>query len=99
MIQGYHLTMQGMGIRRRPKDINDFLDGAVKLTSLKTISRSVVRENAGFVLIAESHVSIHIQGDRAFADIFSCREFGVAQATGLAIKVFSGIWSSSLRTR
>lgn len=29
----------------------------------------------GIVIIAESHIAIHIEGNRFFSDIFTCREF------------------------
>ena len=34
----------------------------------------------GFVIIAESHVSIHTSGATAFVDVFSCKEFEVETA-------------------
>ena len=36
---------------------------------------------SGFVLIAESHISVHTFPDRAYVniDVFSCKEFDVAQ--------------------
>jgi len=45
---------------------------------------------SGFVMIAESHVSIHTfpEKDYVFMDIFSCRSFDVDRATELLSKVF-----------
>jgi len=48
---------------------------------------------SGFVMIAESHVSIHTfpEKDYAFIDIFSCKNFDVSKATRLLTKVFGAV--------
>ena len=45
---------------------------------------------SGFVMIAESHVSIHTfpEKDYAFMDIFSCRSFDTEKAVDLLTSVF-----------
>ena len=45
---------------------------------------------SGFVMIAESHVSIHTfpEKDYAFIDIFSCKNFDVEHAAELLTNVF-----------
>ena len=45
---------------------------------------------SGFVMIAESHISIHTfpEKDYVFIDVFSCRSFDVDKATELLTKVF-----------
>jgi S-adenosylmethionine/arginine decarboxylase-like enzyme len=47
----------------------------------------------GFVVIAESHISVHVQGDRAFVDCFSCRRFNWGAVVGAARRTFGGTWS------
>jgi S-adenosylmethionine decarboxylase len=49
---------------------------------------------SGFVLIAESHISIHTYPEKRYlsADIFSCKEFDIARAIGI-IKQRFGIES------
>lgn len=45
---------------------------------------------SGFVMLAESHISVHTfpDSDYAFIDIFSCREFDVKKATKLLVEAF-----------
>ncbi len=45
---------------------------------------------SGFVLIAESHISIHTYPERSYLslDIFSCRDFDHKQAAAYAIQTF-----------
>lgn len=45
---------------------------------------------SGFVMIAESHISIHTFPDQdyVFMDIFSCKEFDADRAIGYLIRVF-----------
>ena len=46
---------------------------------------------SGFVLIAESHISIHTFPDRAYLslDIFSCKDFDYQQAVAYVTELFS----------
>ena len=45
---------------------------------------------SGFVMIAESHISIHTFPDQdyAFMDIFSCKEFDAERAIGYLVDAF-----------
>ena len=45
---------------------------------------------SGFVMIAESHISIHAFPDQdyAFMDIFSCKEFDAERAIGYLVDAF-----------
>ncbi len=45
---------------------------------------------SGFVLIAESHISIHTFPDRAYLslDIFSCKDFDYQQAVAYVTELF-----------
>jgi S-adenosylmethionine decarboxylase len=45
---------------------------------------------SGFVMIAESHISIHTfpEKDYAFMDIFSCKNFDVGKAAEMLTQVF-----------
>jgi len=45
---------------------------------------------SGFVMIAESHISIHTfpEKDYVFIDVFSCKGFNVGEATSLLVKAF-----------
>jgi S-adenosylmethionine decarboxylase len=45
---------------------------------------------SGFVIIAESHISIHTYPEKKelYADVFSCRNFNVNRAIDLFTKVF-----------
>ena len=47
-------------------------------------------ELVGFQIIAESHISVHIQLRQCylFADLFSCREFDIAQALSYSVQYF-----------
>lgn len=49
----------------------------------------------GFVVIAESHISVHVKGDRAAIDLFSCKPFKWASALRAAREVFGGRWNST----
>lgn len=46
---------------------------------------------SGFVLIAESHISIHTFPERGYLslDIFSCKDFDYTQAVAYVTEVFS----------
>ena len=45
---------------------------------------------SAFVLIAESHISLHsfIEQAHVFVDIFSCKEFNIQKAIGLFVEAF-----------
>jgi hypothetical protein len=83
-------------VQCHPGDIAAFLAEAVKRTGLKVIMGPVIDEplGIGFVVIAESHISVHVQGDRAFVDCFSCRRFNWGAVVGTARRTFGGVWTS-----
>lgn len=69
--------------------IYQFLDSyphQIQMTKVSTpqVSEYQLQEQgvSGFVLLAESHISIHVFPDQSYVniDIFSCREFDTAQA-------------------
>ena len=53
---------------------------------------------SGFVLIAESHISIHTFPEKGYLsiDVFSCKDFDVQTAVDFATKVF-GITSQEIK--
>ncbi len=95
MLQGYHLLAEGAGVSQRWGAIGDFLRMAVEATGLTVIMGPAVDEGRGigFVVIAESHISVHLKGDRAFVDVFSCQPFGEEGVIASAIATFGGKWS------
>lgn len=100
---GYHLLLEGLRIRRRPGDIETFLHRAVDVTGLTAICKPFIGgeevPQVGFVMIAESHVSVHIQADRAFVDVFSCRQFPADAIHGLCREIWGGDWTSQVMER
>ena len=101
---GHHLMLDGYGCdSERLQDINyiyDFLnDYPEKMSMNKIMPPYVFRYEAkntdewgisGFVLIAESHISIHTfpQNDYLSLDIFSCRPFNVNHAIATVTEYF-----------
>ena len=92
-----HLIVDGSGgdpDRLKDADlVNRFLDehpGAIGMTKIgppqvQTYHGRTAEDSgvSGFVLIAESHISIHTFPDRGFVyvDIFSCKDFDTAGST------------------
>ena len=76
-----------------------YLAEAIKVTGLSCFGPEVVEENGGvlmgFQMIAESHVSVHV--DRAtgqgWADVFSCKDVNAGQVA-FAVDVSFGGWQS-----
>ena len=93
-MQGWHLIAQATGIEAKPGALGLFLAQAVEVTGLTAISPVFVddQRGVGFVIIAESHVSIHLKGDRAWADVFSCRRFEAEPILRILQKLFAGEW-------
>jgi len=101
---GVHLIMDGYGCDRKAlsdlEGIYAFLDKApARIGMTKIMPPYVFRYHgkvpedwglSGFVLIAESHISIHTFPDRGYLslDIFSCKPFDTCQAGDLVIKQF-----------
>ena len=44
--------------------------------------------SCGVVIIAESHISVHVQGLKVYGDVISCKEFNLKTAMDLATKRF-----------
>ena len=91
-----HLVIDGYGCDPTqlsdPERVRTFLDtypDAINMTKIMTPSvqtyRGPVPEDwgvSGFVIIAESHISVHTFPDRAYmnVDVFSCKDFDAEQA-------------------
>lgn len=105
-IHGYgnHLIIDGFNCneeRLNDKElVNDILLELPKIMDMKCISEPVVVSHkaekqeesgiTGFVLIAESHISIHTYPIKKYVtiDIFSCKEFDAQKATNYLEKSF-----------
>ncbi len=101
---GLHLTLDGYGCsyeRLTNLDaIYQFLDHCPDVIHMTKIMPPYVFKYhgkvpedwglSGFVLIAESHISIHTFPDRAYLslDIFSCKDFDYQQAMAYATELF-----------
>ena len=83
--------------RVRLKQVWRFLEEAPGLVGLNVILGPKVEPTpmgfAGFVIIAESHISVHVEGERLFIDAFSCRPFEERPVLDLAAKVFRAEWA------
>ncbi len=100
-----HLAIDGYGADYQKMTdeglVRDFLDqypgriGMTKITSPRVFTyRGPKPEDwgvSGFVIIAESHISVHTFPDREYIniDIFSCKEFDTQAALAEVQKVFS----------
>jgi S-adenosylmethionine/arginine decarboxylase-like enzyme len=91
-LEGHFVVGQGEGLVRSDGDIERFLRGAVKVTGLTPISPYQVVGDHGIVIIAESHITASIYGERGFVTIFSCRAFVWEKALLMARNVFKGRW-------
>ena len=101
---GLHLTLDAYGCSQEElanlDTIYEFLDRAPDLIQMTKIMppyvfkyQAQVPEDSGvsgFVLIAESHISIHTFPERAYLslDIFSCKDFDYDKAVAYATKLF-----------
>ncbi len=101
---GVHLMMDGYGCNRSAlQDINliyDFLDDYPdKMDMTKIMPPYVFRYNgsvpedwgiSGFVLIAESHISVHTFPDKQYLslDMFSCKPFDTQRAVDFVKRHF-----------
>ena len=101
---GMHLTLDGYGCnpeRLANLDlIYEFLEHCPDLIHMTKIMppyvfkyRGKVAEDwgvSGFVLIAESHISVHTFPERAYLslDIFSCKDFDYGRAAAYASEIF-----------
>ena len=101
-----HLVIDGLGCDPEeiadPERVRQFLDAypeAINMTKIMTPSvqtyRGPVPEDwgvSGFVIIAESHISVHTFPDRGHinVDVFSCKEFDPELAEA-EIRVYFGM--------
>lgn len=74
-------------------DILIFLKSGVNMTGLTPISPFQVLDDAGLVMIAESHLSVHFKDGSAFVDVFSCRPFDTGAIEKLCQTLWRGEWS------
>ncbi|MBD3310146.1 deoxyhypusine synthase [Candidatus Woesearchaeota archaeon] len=94
---GSHLTIDGFDADSKLLDdekvIRQVLEELVPLLEMKKLSEPVVKRGSnqdpergitGFVIIEESHISIHTYPEKGYvaADIFSCKEFDSEKALG-----------------
>jgi S-adenosylmethionine/arginine decarboxylase-like enzyme len=74
--------------------VHRFLTGAVEVTGLTAFGPEVVRDAGnllvGFQMIAESHISAHLDraSGRGWADVFSCREVSAGKISAVVDEVF-----------
>jgi S-adenosylmethionine decarboxylase len=101
---GLHLTLDGYGCSQERLAnldlIYEFLEHCPDLIHMTKIMPPYVFKYhgkvpedwgvSGFVLIAESHISIHTFPDRAYLslDIFSCKDFDHQQAVDYVTELF-----------
>jgi S-adenosylmethionine decarboxylase len=101
---GLHLTLDAYGCNREALEnldtIYKFLDQAPDLIQMTKIMPPYVFKYeakapedsgvSGFVLIAESHISVHTFPERDYLslDIFSCKDFDYNQAVAFATELF-----------
>jgi S-adenosylmethionine decarboxylase len=102
---GLHLTLDGYGCNQDQladlEAIYEFLERCPDLIQMTKIMPPYVFKYhgkvpedwgvSGFVLIAESHISIHTFPERGYLslDIFSCKDFDYSQAVAYVTEVFS----------
>ncbi|VVB68120.1 S-adenosylmethionine decarboxylase proenzyme [Candidatus Norongarragalina meridionalis] len=82
------------------KIVEKFLKDVPKALRMRAITKPVLKRVgtgrdygiSGFVMIAESHISVHTYPRKraAFIDAFSCREFDVAVVKEMAERTFGG---------
>ena len=100
-----HLAIDGYGgdveKMKSPQEVCSFLDTFPGTIGMTKITEPVVRTYrgpvpedwgiSGFVVIAESHISVHTFPDRSFVqlDVFSCQEFDTEKALKEICRIFS----------
>ena len=101
---GQHLTLDASNCdRKKLADISLVYDILNKLPPNLSMTKmtlpyvvkwmdkgATIEGISGFVMIAESHISIHTfpEKDYVFMDIFSCKPFDVERAAQLLVEVF-----------
>jgi len=97
----WHWAFDGIADKPQcPVSIASFIDRLVELTGLTKIADLGVEATpdggmAGGVIIAESHITIHLKPDgHGFIDMFSCVRFDVPAAYALVHEAMGGWWES-----
>ncbi|MBN1386727.1 adenosylmethionine decarboxylase [Candidatus Woesearchaeota archaeon] len=97
-IDGYNADKKALGDYLLVRDVLDNLPSVIGMT--KIIPPYVIKYDGkhkpedwgitGFVVIAESHISIHTYPDKGYIafDIFSCRQFDADKAFDYIINAF-----------
>jgi S-adenosylmethionine decarboxylase len=80
-----HLMISGILHKPLHRDtVLHFLQQCPKEIDMKIISGPEVIQKGewlgGYVIIAESHISVHATPQVVYVDIFSCKEFDIAHA-------------------
>lgn len=87
--------VDGHGLSRRYGDLWRVAHRAVTVTGLTVFGVQISeRRGHAFVLIAESHVSIHFSGDAAHVDVFSCKPFRWGAVLRVLRETFGGLWNA-----
>lgn len=103
---GWHLFGQA-GLTEQPdkEAITDLLNDLVAMTGLTPIKGpeffALLDTWQAFVVIAESHISLHGDKGTVFFDVFSCRAFdgpAVLQQISAAFNIVPS-WSTGMRIR
>ena len=100
-----HIAIDGFGADidkvADADNVREFLDECCKSLKMKKISETVVTYYeapevndsgvSGFVMIAESHISVHTFPERAYVniDVFSCKDFDDKRALQQIKEAFS----------
>lgn len=92
MEKGQHLLVEAISLRvLEPQEVVRFLVQCPREIGLTIISGPHVfpTDNglAGIVLVADSHVSVHLDGLAAYIDVFSCKPFNVQIVMRLATEL------------
>ena len=86
-----HLILDGKVANKLNNQVlKEFLTACPDVISMTRISEPLIRNNGetimGVVFIAESHISVHSNGEICWCDIFSCKNFNREAAMEFAIK-------------
>lgn len=93
----YHQLFDGIVPAQptRPQ-ISDLIRAVARKIAMTRICRTRTRVQGelwqGFVMIAESHISIHGYGSYAWADVFSCQPFEKHDVIGVLQRKLGGDW-------
>lgn len=92
MGDGLHLVFEGRGKTVNEATVTQYLKACPDVIGMTPISEPQVLLGAegwcGFVVIAQSHISIHCRGTYVLGDVFSCAPFEIGPAIDLAESTF-----------